>query len=148
MPQKIWDSKHQQYTIYNWTRQGLICREGETYKGIYSYVMSIDNCNQCSVKFNDEVNNEKRCMDHDHSSGYFRQVLCMKCNKQFDVKTQKVRRESKTGHRWITPTITKNKSGNISVSFQYNRGGYKRKASQSLTKLICLSFIQLLKVPI
>ena len=145
---KIWDSHHQQYTIYNWTRQGLICREGETYKGIYSFVMGIDNCQLCSVKFNDEVHNEKRAMDHDHKTGFFRQVLCMKCNKQFDVKTQKVRRESKTGHRWITPTITKNKSGNISVSFQYNRGGYKRKASQSLTKLICLSFINLLKKPI
>lgn len=141
-------NNHDTMTIYRWKKYGLICREGETYKDIYSFVMSIENCNLCNIKFNNDIHNEKRCMDHDHSTGYFRQVLCMKCNKRFDKESQSVRKESKTGHKWITPTITKNKSGNISVSFQYGRGGFKRKASQSLTKLICLSFINILKKPI
>ena len=141
-------NKHETLTIYNWKKYGLICREGETYKDIYSFVNSIENCNLCNIKFNDEIHSQKRCMDHDHKTGYFRKVLCMKCNKQFDKDIQKVRRESKTGHKWITPTITKNKSGKISVSFQYGRGGFKRKASQSLTKLIALSFINLLKKPV
>ena len=144
---KIYDSPHQCSSITTWIRRGLILREGETCKGIYSFYINTDFCNQCNIKFNDEVHNEKRAMDHDHNTGFFRQVICMKCNKEFDVKTQKVRRESKTGHKWITPTITKNKSGNISVSFRYRREGFKSKRSQSLTKLICLSFIQLLKKP-
>ena len=76
MPQnKIYDSPHQRCTINNWIKYGLILKEGETYKDIYYYVMSIDNCQLCSVKFNDVNFNDKRCMDHDHSSGYFRQVL-------------------------------------------------------------------------
>jgi len=145
---KIYDSKHQAYTICNWKRQGLICREDETCKDIYSFVMSIENCNLCNVKFNDEVHNEKRCMDHNHSTGFFRQVLCHKCNKQFDKEPQKLKRTNKLGHMFISKNITKNKSGSISAGFRYERAGFKRKGSQSLTKLICLSFIHILKKPI
>ena len=137
---KIYDSHHQAMTINNWKRYGLICREGETYKDIYSYVMSIDNCEICSVKFNDDVYNEKRCMDHDHSSGYFRQVLCMKCNHGFD------RQDNKLGHRWISVLIRKSKKRRTQVSFRYQRKGFKKKTSVSLTKMIAYSFIQLIKI--
>ena len=138
---KIYDSPHQQCTIYNWKKRGLICRESESYKGIYSFVMGIDNCNQCSVKFNDEDYNDKRCMDHSHETGYFRQVLCNKCNKQFDRKL------TKTGHMFISPQIIR-QTGKIYVYFQYQRKGFKGKTSVSLTKMIAYSFIQLLKKPI
>tara|TARA_R110001632_G_scaffold207598_1_gene331778 strand:- start:6 stop:455 length:450 start_codon:yes stop_codon:yes gene_type:complete len=145
---KIWDSSHQAYTIHNWITSGLILREGETYKGIYSFVMSIDNCNLCKVKFNDEVHNQKRCMDHDHSSGYFRQVLCMKCNKQFDRKIQ-TPKSTKTGHMWISLQIQKKKQyGKVYVYFHYKRPSFKEKTSVSLTKIIAYSFINLLKKPV
>jgi hypothetical protein len=141
---KIYDTQHQEATINSWKRIGLICREGETYKDIYSFVMSIENCNLCNIKFNDDIHNEKRCMDHSHDTGYFRQVLCMKCNKGFDLKLSK---SNKTGHRWITPYLQK-RSGKIYVSFRYQRKGFRMKCCSSLTKLICLSFINLLKKPI
>jgi len=142
---KIYDSKHQAYTICNWKRQGLICREGETYKEIYSFVMSIDNCNLCNVKFNKENHSQKRCMDHDHSTGFFRQVLCHKCNSGFDLK---LRECNKTGHRWISFYINKTGRKVPFVTFGYARSGFKRKSSISLTKLIALSFINILKKPI
>ena len=140
MPPK-WDSEHQAYTICNWKKRGLICREGETYKEIYSFVRSVGNCNQCSVKFNDEI---LRCMDHCHKTGFFRQVLCNKCNLHFDPK---IRSDNKLGHRWISLWISKSKN-RTQVLFTYKRKGFKTKKNISLTKMIAYSFIQLLKVPI
>jgi hypothetical protein len=147
---KIYDSQHQQNTISNWKKYGLLCREGETYKDIYYHVMSINNCELCNVEFTEEIKHQ-RCMDHDHNTGYFRKVLCRKCNAQYLKATQKLKKTNKTGHMWITPSITKLKSGRYSVPFRYERAiGDKRvrKASQSLTKLIALAFINLLQEPI
>ena len=143
MPPK-WDSPHQGKSITTWIRRGLILREGETYKGIYSFYINTDFCNLCNVKFNDEVHNEKRAMDHDHSTGFFRQVICMKCNKELPDRDVS---GSKCGMRWISIYIQKRKYG-INVYFQYKREGFKRKSSVSLTKMIAYSFIQLLKKPI
>ena len=109
--------------------------------------MSIDNCELCNIKFTQEIK-DQRCMDHDHNTGYFRKVLCRGCNANYIKARQKLKSNNKTGHMWISPSITKNKSGNYSVSFRYERKNFKRKASQSLTKLIALSFINLLKEPI
>ena len=135
--------EHISKTIYRWKNYGLLCREGETYTDIYYHVMSVNNCELCNVEFSKEIYSQKRTMDHDHITGYFRKVLCHKCNSGFDLSLQK----NKTGHRWISPNISK-RDGKVSVTFRYNRRKFKRKASLSLTKLIALSFINLLKEPI
>lgn len=140
MPAKIYDSRHQKNTIQNWKTNGLLLKEGQTYKDIYSYVMTIERCERCGINFDNEIRSQWRCMDHNHKTGYFRQVLCHSCNTTI---------ESKIPHLWISPKIDKKKSGKIYVSFQYNRKTIpKKKCSQSLTKMIALSFIYLLKEPI
>ena len=143
MPQK-WDSTHQGVTIRRRKKRGFICREGETYNDIYLFVMSIDNCQLCSVKFNDENYNDKRSMDHSHETGFFRQVLCHKCNKGFDLSMNK---NNKLGHQWIAIWKRKQK-GKMYFYFRYKREGFKKKTSTSLTKLIAYSFINLLKKPV
>jgi len=143
--EKIYDSPHQKKTIWNWKKNGLILKENQTYKDIYSYVMSIERCERCGINFDNDIRSQWRCMDHNHKTGYFRQVLCHKCNSGFD---RPIPYNSKTGHRWISPQIVKHKNGKIYVSFQYQRKTIpKRKCSTSLTKLICLSFIYVLKEP-
>jgi len=133
---KIYDSPHQCNMIRSWKKYGLILKEGQTYKDIYSFVMSIERCERCGVPFDNEEYGNKRCMDHSHETGYFRQVLCHRCNRSV---------ESKIPHLWISLQIVKQKSGKIDVYFRYKRKGFKEKSSVSLTKLIALSFIYLLK---
>tara|TARA_R110000772_G_scaffold102292_3_gene203022 strand:- start:569 stop:1000 length:432 start_codon:yes stop_codon:yes gene_type:complete len=139
-------STHRQYTISNWKKYGLICRECETYDDIYDHVMSMIQCELCSVEF-DETFKNQRCMDHDHDTNYFRKVLCRGCNANYIKKPQKLKRTNKTGHMWIIPNISKNRNGSISVAFRYQRKGFKRKQCLSITKLICLSFINIIKKP-
>ena len=144
---KIYDTPHESMTIKNWKRYGLKLREGETYKDIYHHVISFNNCELCNVEFSDEIKNQ-RCMDHDHETGYFRKVLCRGCNAHYLKPAQKLKRSNKFGHMFISRNITKHGTGTYSVGFRFQRKGFKRKSSKSLTRLIALSFINLLKEPI
>jgi hypothetical protein len=60
-------------TISSWKYLGLI---GD-YDQIYERYINTSNCNVCNYQF-DESN--WRCMDHNHETGIFRQILCHKCN--------------------------------------------------------------------
>ena len=136
---------HKTNLICMWRNQyGLKLREGETYEIIYEKVQDTTHCELCNVELISGRKSNSRCMDHDHETGYFRYVLCNTCNKGYKLKHHK---RNKTGHRWICPWKQKKKD-KIYHSFTYKRKGFKVKTSQSLTKLIALSFINLLKKPL
>jgi len=60
-----------------WKATGLILREGETEDEIYERYINTNKCDICSKLF---MTTRERCMDHDHTTGFFRQVLCQNCN--------------------------------------------------------------------
>jgi len=63
-------------TINRWKFRGLIT---EDYDKIYEYYLSIQECENCGIEL-DEDESTKKCMDHSHTTGEFRNILCKVCN--------------------------------------------------------------------
>ena len=61
-------------TISNWKRIGLI---HDNYEELYNKYLNTTECEVCKYVF-DKTN--WRCMDHCHTTGLFRQILCNNCN--------------------------------------------------------------------
>jgi len=65
--------------ISRWRRSGLILQSDETYESIYKIVDECELCMNCGSEFSDK-GLFRKCMDHDHETGFFRAVLCCRCN--------------------------------------------------------------------
>ena len=59
-----------------WRMRGLI---SEDYDKIYERYILTKECDNCGIVL-DEDNNTKKCMDHCHITGEFRNILCNLCN--------------------------------------------------------------------
>ena len=61
-------------TIFKWKSRGLIYND---YDELYEIYIKTTNCWYCQKEFK---NSSDRCMDHDHSTGLFRKIVCRACN--------------------------------------------------------------------
>ena len=79
---KYHKENHMKWTIYNWKKRGLIVDDDDEYESIYYLVQSAENCELCNCKLTENKiqTTTSRCMDHDHFTGKFRNVLCLSCN--------------------------------------------------------------------
>ena len=62
------------HTIKDWKSRGLIY---DDYNELYEVYIKTMNCQHCNKEFK---NTKDRCMDHDHSNGLFRKIVCRACN--------------------------------------------------------------------
>lgn len=67
-------------TICNWKAAGHKLQEGDTWENIYKEFVEATECNACQRPF-DECKGKKKCLDHNHETGFIRAVLCSRCNK-------------------------------------------------------------------
>ena len=94
---------HKTNKLCDWKRRGVVLREGETYDIFYDKWVKATHCECCNVELDFSGSGKKgRCLDHDHETGHFRNILCNSCN-----------------HKRVTIPLTLNKtntSGILNVS--------------------------------
>tara|TARA_R100000541_G_C1840906_1_gene75892 strand:+ start:95 stop:529 length:435 start_codon:yes stop_codon:yes gene_type:complete len=80
-------------TIRSWKTGGLI---GD-YDAIYERYINTTHCDDCKIVLaTDGQSRTTRCMDHNHKTGEFRNVLCKKCNS-----SKRENQKNKSGHRGV-----------------------------------------------
>ena len=64
--------------ISNWKQRGIVY---DDYNSLYDLYISVWNCEECNVELVEgSYGNNRKCLDHDHITGQFRNVLCNTCN--------------------------------------------------------------------
>ena len=124
--------KHKSTTKYNWNRLGVKFDLLE-FEIIYNKYINSEYCELCNKEF---LNRRDRCMEHDHETGYFRNICCQKCNHlKADNATQK---NNTSGYRGINKQkMADCKQGFIWVFEAYSdRKRIVKKSSVNLNKLI------------
>ena len=65
--------------IQHWRTWGVIHPD---FDELYEIYLNTKNCELCNVELTEDKQNTKttRCLDHDHETGLFRNILCNSCN--------------------------------------------------------------------
>lgn len=65
--------------IQKWLQRGLVC---EDVASLYSFYLNCKECEWCGIDLTEDKLRKKstKCLDHDHTTGLFRNVLCHSCN--------------------------------------------------------------------
>jgi len=139
---------HQKFTIRNWKKYGV---KSDDYKKLYEMHINKKNCELCNVLF-DKTYKNQRCLDHDHNTGLYRKTLCRSCNASYIKAPQKLKINNTTGHMFLTNSKTKNKSGNYSFTWRYQRkinDDLKiRKSFKTKIEAIVFSAFMMMKYPL
>ena len=114
--------------IRTWKRIGLI---GD-YDAIYDIYIASTHCELCKQPYTES---NKKCMDHCHISGEFRNICCHSCNLNMPKQTTDI-----TYDRYINPDRN---SWRFSKTF---KGKRYFKSSKSRIDLLCYKYIAFLQI--
>jgi len=125
------------YKISDWKKNGLVDSDNDNYDKIYQRYMDTANCDLCNVVLTIGKQNTSttKCMEHDHKTGLFRNIVCLKCNVKIrDIETPC---KSNTGIKNIS-FVKKQK---IYLYSKITNGEKVNKYFKKLDEAICYSVI-------
>ena len=110
--------------IKYWKQKGLI---GD-YELIYDRWLNATNCELCNCDFD----TNKKCMEHSHITGQFRNITCNSCN--LNKSDKKKNSNNKSGYKNIT------KLKNSWVYKKRFKGKTYTKCSKDKIEILCIKF--------
>jgi len=60
-----------------WKHFGLVC---DNIDKLYEHYLNTNECDNCGIELIEGYASNRKCMDHNHNTGEFRNILCHKCN--------------------------------------------------------------------
>jgi len=95
--------------ISEWKKSGLICDDYWDYFTIYYHWLGSTHCEKCNKEFDNTKHNDK-CMDHNHITGEYRNILCLICNVNDNSKNTSgvpnvLMKRCKAKNKWVYQRI-------------------------------------------
>ena len=104
MPYKDPIKEYKCKKISSWKKQGLIA----DYQTIYDRYINTTHCDLCNVELCEgNKGRNRKCMDHDHITGEFRNIVCHTCN--IHKSDMKKRTDNTTGYKNVNYDKSKKK---------------------------------------
>jgi len=95
---------HKRIMIEKWEKvHNVKLRDNESWDDLYNKWDEASNCNVCKIELVRGNSRNGKCLDHDHETGYYRQILCRGCNVGYDISCHK---DNRLGIKYITQTNT------------------------------------------
>jgi|TARA_R100000081_G_scaffold79485_1_gene46277 hypothetical protein len=120
-------------TIGQWKHKGLIC---DNYDQVYQLWLDSTHCDKCGRDYNGTI----KCMDHCHTTGAFRAIVCSKCNNNMLDKSKS--KQNTSGHK----NISYNKRDKYFIYIKKYYGKKIRKQFKTKVDALCYKYIMLLRI--
>ena len=65
------------YKLHDWKRKGMKIDDDDK---LWNRWINTTHCDLCNIELGSGRGGVRKCLDHDHQSGYVRWIVCNKCN--------------------------------------------------------------------